>query len=76
MRHVHLQVDLEASYRQNPSGDFCCYLTAVATTPRGQRRILDSRHFAARDPEALMDEVARTRRSWEVEYFLTVTEPF
>lgn len=76
MRHPQLQVDLEASYRQNPAGDFCCYLVAVETTARGQRRILDSRHFAARDPEALIDSVAATRRSWEIEYFLSVTEPF
>jgi hypothetical protein len=76
MAHARIQTDLEVSFRQNPAGDFCCYATAVTTTPRGQRQILASEHMAARDPEKLLDHALVWLRQHATEEWLNLTEPF
>lgn len=76
MRSAGFQVDITVSYRQHDAAGACCYVTVSETTPRGQLRMLYSRHVTERDPLLLVDQVDALIRDLSREHYLAVCEPF
>jgi hypothetical protein len=77
MARAHpFQVEITLSYRQHDAAGACCFVTVTETTPRGQVRVLASRHLTEPDPLRLVDQAVRLGRDASIEHYLTALEPF
>jgi hypothetical protein len=70
-----VETEVSASFRRDPVGTVCAFVSTIETDSEGQRSARASKHLHA-SPERLVDLAVAEVREQLLEHFLANQEPF